>query len=89
MEVEIHDYCAEPNDLYLLCSDGLSDMLAAKEINRILENDWSSLNAVCNMLVRQANDNGGRDNILVILIGVHEHGTEDEGLFGRTLCWVK
>jgi PPM family protein phosphatase len=89
MEVEIHDHHTEPGDVYLLCSDGLSDMLSVEEIIYLLMNSPSSLEAACNTLVRQANDNGGHDNISVILIMVHYHSIEAGGLFTRILRWVK
>jgi PPM family protein phosphatase len=89
MEVEIHDHHIEPGDVYLLCSDGLSDMLAIEEIICILTNCRPSLEVACNALVRQANDNGGHDNISVILIMVHRYSIEASGLFGRIMRWVR
>jgi PPM family protein phosphatase len=88
MEVEIHDHHTEPGDLYLLCSDGLSDMLTSKEIVYSLTNCRSSLEAACSALVRQANANGGYDNISVILTTVHSHGTAAGGAFGRLMRWM-
>lgn len=67
--VKINEYIFEVNkeDLYLICSDGLSDMISDNEIERILRYSLS-LNEKCKVLIQAANDAGGRDNITVILI---------------------
>lgn len=87
MEVEIHEHHTEPGDIYLLCSDGLSDMLAIREIGDILLNQ-PSLDGACEALVQRANDNGGRDNISVILVKAQSNNAETGSLLGRILSWV-
>jgi PPM family protein phosphatase len=89
IDVEIHDHVIEVGDIYLLCSDGLSDMLSSQEISDILNSLDSSLEMACDTLVYKANDNGGRDNISIILIKVQAIEVETEGLFGRILSWIK
>ncbi len=54
-------------DIVLLCSDGLTNMLEDEEIGRILR-DKSSLEERAEKLVEAANNNGGKDNIAVIII---------------------
>ncbi len=56
-----------PGDIILLCSDGLSNMLEDEEIGKILYENTSLINRA-EELVKVANDNGGRDNIAVIII---------------------
>lgn len=56
-----------PGDLLLLCSDGLTDMVDRKEITRII-NQTDTLNNKATQLVALANENGGRDNITVVLV---------------------
>ncbi|MBQ2941992.1 MAG: serine/threonine-protein phosphatase [Clostridia bacterium] len=56
----------EKNDKFLVCSDGLTDMLNYAEISEIMENKMS-LKKKCKKLVDKANNNGGEDNITVIL----------------------
>ena len=56
----------EKGDLFLLCSDGLTDMLTYTEIESTLEIN-ESLKGKCKKLVEQANRNGGEDNTTVIL----------------------
>ncbi len=58
-------------DLYLLCSDGLSKMVTDLEIAEILLNE-PDLEAAVYGLIELANDRGGRDNVTVILIKVIE-----------------
>lgn len=88
VEVEIHDHHLQPGDLYLLCSDGLSDMLSDEEISAILANQHGSLEATCQALVKRANDSGGFDNISVVLVRICAKGVEPTGLLGRILNWV-
>lgn len=70
VDVEVNDYQTEGGDIYLLCSDGLSDMLASEQMSAMLADNDTDLELLCNSLVQAANDNGGRDNISVILVQV-------------------
>jgi PPM family protein phosphatase len=65
--METHQYDLLPGDLFLLCSDGLSDMLDDAAIQQLLLSS-DSLETACRMLVDGANDAGGKDNISVILV---------------------
>ncbi|OWW19799.1 Stp1/IreP family PP2C-type Ser/Thr phosphatase [Noviherbaspirillum denitrificans] len=87
MEVEAHDHPVQGGDIYLLCSDGLSDMLADDDIAQVLAQGQGELEACCRTLVQQANDNGGFDNISVILARVPGAVTPP-GLLERILAWV-
>ena len=60
----------EPGDIYLLCSDGLSDMVEDDEIGMTLQALGGNLKLAAQQLVQMANDNGGRDNVSVILVRV-------------------
>lgn len=51
----------------LLCSDGLTNMVEDEDIQKILKSG-GSLKERAEALVRMANDNGGKDNISVIII---------------------
>jgi protein phosphatase len=70
VEVEMQDYATRLGDIYVLCSDGLSDMLRCEDIVNILATYHADLNIACNFLVAEANVNGGKDNISVVLIKV-------------------
>jgi len=70
VEPEVHTYPVLPGDLFLLCSDGLSDMVTDEDIQLTLSSLQANLPLAAEQLVQQANDNGGRDNISVILVRV-------------------
>jgi len=70
VEAEVHTYPVKTGDLYLLCSDGLSDMVTDEDIQLTLSSLQANLPLAAEQLVQQANDNGGRDNISVILVRV-------------------
>jgi protein phosphatase len=81
--LEVNEYQVELGDLYLMCSDGLSDMVQDAVIAKIL-NAEGGLEHKVQMLVDAANDNGGRDNISVLMVEVLE-ATEKRGLIARLL----
>ena len=67
--LETHLHETMPGDLYLLCSDGLSDMLADEAIAHVLRGARNVADAGAS-LIEAANDAGGKDNIAVILVRV-------------------
>ncbi len=83
VELEVNEYAVQAGDLYLLCSDGLSDMVADTAIARIIAAE-SGLEQKAIQLVDAANENGGRDNISVLMVGVSE-SAEKRGLIARLL----
>lgn len=68
-EVEVDFFTIElkPCDTILMCSDGLSNMLEDEEIKKIVNNKWG-INEIAEELIKQANNNGGKDNIAVVLV---------------------
>jgi len=56
-----------PGDMLLLCSDGLTDMLDSAKIRAIVTAN-STLKEKCQNLIEAANNNGGKDNITVVLV---------------------
>jgi len=65
--VDIREDLAIPGDIYLLCSDGLTDMVDDQEISQIVSEFRDNLDKLAENLVDCANRNGGRDNISVLL----------------------
>ncbi|MFL6467565.1 MAG: PP2C family protein-serine/threonine phosphatase [Pyrinomonadaceae bacterium] len=58
---------ANRGDVILVCSDGLSNKVAAAEMQRIVVDNNDSLEMACAELVKLANENGGEDNITVVI----------------------
>jgi PPM family protein phosphatase len=54
-------------DVVLLCSDGLSNKVQAADMQRIVVDNMDSLEMACAELVTEANENGGEDNITVVI----------------------
>jgi PPM family protein phosphatase len=73
VEVDTHTWKAEPGDVYLLCSDGLTSMVHEAGIAAVLA-AHPDLDDAAWALVDAANDAGGRDNITVVLFLVEEVG---------------
>lgn len=68
------------NDILLVCSDGLSNKVSAASMQQIVNDNVDELQNACAELVRLANENGGEDNITVILAKlVGEHLSEPDG----------
>ena len=55
------------NDVLLLCSDGLSNKVSAANMQKHIVDNLDKLEQACAALVKEANENGGEDNITVIL----------------------
>jgi protein phosphatase len=69
VDVDIFHLSLLPGDRILLCSDGLSDLIADEAIMGIV-NLSASAKEACEQLVQAALDNGGRDNVTVVLARV-------------------
>lgn len=89
VEAEIHTYPVQPGDIYLLCSDGLSDMVADEDIQLTLSSLQANLPLAAQQLVQQANDNGGRDNVSVILVRVVKDFPARAGLLETLKAWFR
>jgi protein phosphatase len=75
VEADIQSHRPQPNDVYLLASDGLTHEVDDEEISKILAAipkppTAKSLTVACEALITAANRNGGRDNITVLLVAV-------------------
>src|SRR5687768_6755617 len=69
VDVDTFTIPALPGDLFLLCSDGLTDMISDREISSVLDGE-NDLDASARALVAAANDGGGEDNITVVLFQI-------------------
>ncbi|MGI6059965.1 MAG: Stp1/IreP family PP2C-type Ser/Thr phosphatase [Blautia sp.] len=67
VDVDFFDIRLTPGDILLLCSDGLSNMVPDEDIRQVIRTS-ETLEETGRRLVSMANDNGGRDNIAVVLV---------------------
>ena len=75
VEPDIEGHHPQPNDLYLLASDGLTHEVDDEEISSILATihapyTTAALTKGCEELIMAANRNGGNDNITVLLVSL-------------------
>ena len=83
---DIVEYRIEANDIYLLCSDGLTDMVEPDAIHGIIDERRQDLGQAAAELVELANQNGGRDNISVVLVRVPPEFLPSSGWVQRWLA---
>ncbi len=89
VEPEVHSYPVQVGDIYLLCSDGLNDMVTDEDMQLTLSSLQANLPLAAEQLVQQANDNGGRDNVSVILVRVLKSFPARSGFVDRLKSWFK
>lgn len=92
VESDIGEHLVLPGDIYLLCSDGLNDMVEDEEIELTLATLAANLPLCASQLVEAANDHGGRDNVSVILAKIKEPFPslpERVGWRGRVQSWFR
>jgi len=87
VEVEIKEHQVQRGDYLVLCSDGLTDMVEDDDIHLTISTFGVNLDTVSKQLVQLANDNGGRDNISVMLAEVLEPFPARKGILDRILGW--
>lgn len=86
---EIHLHDVQVGDIYLLCSDGLNDMVEDDDIQSILYAMQGNLALAAEQLIQTANDNGGRDNVSVILAKVKQEFAQPRSWLARVLGWLR
>lgn len=89
VQAEIHDHPVLPGDLFLLCSDGLYDMVPDEDTAATLQMLAANLELAATQLIDQANDNGGKDNVSVVLVRVKTPYAAPQGWWERFLVWLK
>ena len=68
VEVEVKEQTFEAGDVYLLCSDGLNDVLLDEEIGAILAQHLDDLDAASQKMIAEVNARGGPDNVSIVLV---------------------
>ena len=76
VDVDTFTTDAEPDDIYLLCSDGLTDMISTREILAVVERS-RDLDEAARSLIDAANAGGGEDNITVVLFQIDGAAAQD------------
>lgn len=92
VETDVAEHDVSRGDVYLLCSDGLNDMVEDAAIAAAISGQSSNLALCASRLVQMANENGGRDNVSVILAKVlapFPAMAGRSGLLGRMQSWFK
>jgi serine/threonine protein phosphatase PrpC len=89
VDLELNEFDVEVDDIYLLCSDGLSDLVEDEAIQNTLNMLSSDLTETAHKLVQMANDNGGKDNISVILVRVKKPFEYKHAWYDDFLGWLK
>lgn len=85
VSAEVHVHEVEVDDIYLLCSDGLNDMVDDESIGGTLSALRANLKLASEQLIKMANDNGGRDNVSVILVKVKSEFAAPQGWVAKLL----
>ncbi len=78
VEVDTRSFQARGEDVYLLCSDGLTTMISEEDIAAVL-NTHSQLRDAGEALIKAANEAGGRDNVTVLLLRLKDVEVPSDG----------
>lgn len=87
VHTELHEYEVQSGDVYLFCSDGLSDMLPDESLAQLIKLFKENLSQACNVLIEQANAEGGRDNISVVLVRINRDFPVESGIWNKFTGW--
>ncbi|MEO8345213.1 MAG: protein phosphatase 2C domain-containing protein [Betaproteobacteria bacterium] len=87
VKVHLRDERVLPGDIFLVCSDGLTDIVEERDIELILSSLRTNLPLACLHLIQTAKDNGGYDNVSAILVRVLERFPA--GQRSRFLAWLR
>ena len=88
VEVEVQEVPVHKGDFYVVCSDGLSDMVEDDDIHLTINTFSANLDTVAKQLIQLTNDNGGRDNVSVLMAHVVDSFPADKGILDKILGWL-
>lgn len=71
VHVDVQDWSVKPGDRFLLCSDGLTDMIEETAITKAFTDHEVDIETIADALVAQALHAGGEDNVSVVIIDAH------------------
>jgi protein phosphatase len=87
VEVELQESPVQKGDVYVLCSDGLSDMVEDDDIHLTISTFSANLDTVAKQLIQLANDNGGRDNVSAVMAQVVDAFPANKGIVDKIFRW--
>ncbi len=87
VDVEVQEHPVDKGDIFILCSDGLSDMVEDEDIRLTISTFGANLDTVAKQLIQLANENGGRDNVSVVLAQANEAFPASRGVMDKLLGW--
>jgi protein phosphatase len=83
VEVEVQEVEVRKGDYFLLCSDGLPDMVEDEDIHLTINTFNTSVETIGEQLIKLTNDNGGRDNVSIIVVRVTDSFPAEAGIFDK------
>jgi len=83
VDVEVQEVEVQKGDYFLMCSDGLPDMVEDEDIHLTISTFANDVRTVGEQLIKLTNDNGGRDNVSVILVRVADAFPAQAGLIRK------
>ena len=83
VEIDVLEDSVETGDIFLLCSDGITDMIGDDAIKNAIMDNSDDLQAIAEELIRLSNEAGGKDNISAILARPLKPFPWDDDLFSR------
>jgi PPM family protein phosphatase len=91
VQPHLHEDKVLAGDVYLLCSDGLNDLVDDSDIELIVNSLKANLPLAAQHLIQAAKDNGGHDNVSAILVSVRGEAPagSDSGWLQRLLAWLR
>jgi PPM family protein phosphatase len=89
VEVEVHEHDVEVGDIYLMCSDGLTDLVTDRDIELSFHELHASMEDLSAHLVSLANASGGKDNISVMLTKILKPYPKEGGLIDKIVNWFE
>jgi PPM family protein phosphatase len=83
VDVEVQEVEVRKGDYFLLCSDGLPDMVEDEDIHLTINTFNTSVETIGEQLIKLTNDNGGRDNVSIIVVRIVDSFPASAGVFDK------
>jgi PPM family protein phosphatase len=83
VQVEVQEVDVLRGDFFLLCSDGLPDMVEDEDIHLTINTFSTNVETIGEQLIKLTNDNGGRDNVSIIVVRVLDLFPAHAGVFSK------